>query len=1388
MTLTARWKQITPSDYAWEREALEWIREQLPDHEPYRAWANFEFVALDGSINEVDMLVLTPKACYLVEIKSHPGVMRGDAGTWLWESPDGRRKALDNPRLLADRKAKKLASLLQAQPSSRKSRERIPFINAIVFLSAANLINKLEGPASLGVCTRDDFLREITEVGIGWQHRSVDRPVAKMLARAVEEAGIKESVRTRRVGLYELTELLDESDYFQDWLARHGELGTVRKVRVYLVRNRPQEEAQRLRRAAELECRLLEGIEHPGILKAREYQQHDFGPALIYEHDAEAQRLDHLLRNLGSERLDILQAIDILRQTAEAVRHAHGQKLYHRVLSPQNIYVRDIGDGRFRIQIANWATASRIHSSETQQVSALSHLTYIVREEAGPYVALEAHQGEGDGVQMDVFSLGAIAFHLFTGKKPAESDLALQDRLSRGQGLQVTDELNGASDEMQYLVQYATHPDLSKRMDSVDEFLHVLYALEDELTRPEGQRVHAPTEAHEGETFEGGITVKKRLGRGASSVVFLVEFQGAEYVLKIAASHEHNARLRDEARTLDLLRHQAIVGHHKTLELDGHVALLIDHADKGTLAERIRREGPVQMELLERFGDDLLSALLQLEDKAIFHRDVKPENLGLMTQGSQLHLVLFDFSLAGVSADNISAGTLAYMDPFIRDAGRRRWDDYAERFAAALTLYEMAAGSLPNWASSNGLPPLIEGQLDIDPGVFDPAIRDRMAAFFRKALARDVRQRYANAEEMLRAWRMVFVDAQVQARFVTRHDEDGCSLEEAQFDTQIGLLPLSPQALDALSRRNINTVAELARLSRSKVRVWTGVGSQTRTELSEVIGQLQDRLQTAHPIRQSTLRDVDHASIDRLFSVVMPKPAKSADPLRQKFLTEYLGRLEREPSSIDVAAVHWPTLVSVSAHTGIPTAEVRALQEKVIATWSRSKPFNDLRDEIYEVLNANGGIITAVELAEALLLGRGSLQESPWREQWAQAVARAAVETELSRQSARWILRRVGRRVVLADNATGLGEELADYAEALGQLADECADAFELLSPTRVLERIRAVPAPEASVMLGNARLLRLAAAVSQNAALSSRAELYPIGMKAERALELAQGALLGSRALKVADVQARVQGRYPAAEPLPGRPQLDELVRGLDIGLEWDGQYEHQGENSSRGAYVPPAAGLTSIASTRITRTQFGSVSDGEAPDEAEIQALDRAIRNAIAGRRFLALSVRPARLQQAKAKLLQDYSLVPISFDELLLRHLHALCSGMARPPDWSVVLKADAAPPPSRDWQNLQRLVSRVLPTMAEEILAAAGPVLLTEPGLLARYDLVNTWLNELRQRLAGASHAHALLLLIAADAHLDGAHIDGIAVPRGAGSSEWARIPGVWLEPRSAPVEA
>ena len=106
-----------------------------------------------GSINEVDLLVLTPKGFYLVEIKSRPGIVEGDQGTWTWRG-GGRVQTVDNPLLLANRKAKKLISLLRRQPALQRKTSS-PFLEAHVFLSHEDVDCRVaRGPARPGASPR----------------------------------------------------------------------------------------------------------------------------------------------------------------------------------------------------------------------------------------------------------------------------------------------------------------------------------------------------------------------------------------------------------------------------------------------------------------------------------------------------------------------------------------------------------------------------------------------------------------------------------------------------------------------------------------------------------------------------------------------------------------------------------------------------------------------------------------------------------------------------------------------------------------------------------------------------------------------------------------------------------------------------------------------------------------------------------------------------------------------------------------------------------------------------------------------------------------------------------------------------------------------------------
>src|SRR5690606_7039347 len=110
-------------------------------------------------------------------------------------------------------------------------------------------------------------------------------------------------------------------------------------------------------------------------------------------------------------------------------------------------------------------------------------------------------------------------------------------------------------------------------------------------------------------------------------------------------------------------------------------------------------------------------------------------------------------------------------------------------------------------------------------------------------------------------------------------------------------------------------------------------------------------------------------------------------------------------------------------------------------------------------------------------------------------------------------------------------------------------ELYEVQQPTQ----------PHGCQPFSNERLLNLAAAMSSKAAVSSRQEIYPVGMAAERALRLGIGALSGlgvgenEKGFGVEQIRDRVRTRYPAAEPLPDRPELDALLHKVGLDVRWD-------------------------------------------------------------------------------------------------------------------------------------------------------------------------------------------------------------------------------------------
>jgi serine/threonine protein kinase len=154
-------------------------------------------------------------------------------------------------------------------------------------------------------------------------------------------------------------------------------------------------------------------------------------------------------------------------------------------------------------------------------------------------------------------------------------------------------------------------------------------------------------------------------------------------VFKVALDQEKDARLLAEAKAL-----KEVGGGHivkllaEPRELAGHMVLEIEYAggfraeddrEPVSLGSRLRDQGPLGYDQLERFGNDLFEALDILAARGVRHRDIKPDNLGLFKRSDgSWQLMLFDFSLADAPDQDVHAGTRGYLDPFLGGAGRSR--------------------------------------------------------------------------------------------------------------------------------------------------------------------------------------------------------------------------------------------------------------------------------------------------------------------------------------------------------------------------------------------------------------------------------------------------------------------------------------------------------------------------------------------------------------------------------------------------------------------------------------------------------------------------------------------------------------------------------------------
>jgi serine/threonine protein kinase len=1052
----------------------------MPDAEPYRAWATFSFTAASGRINECDLLIAVPGGLYLVELKGHPGQAVNSSDTWTFREPGGRPLVLRNPLHLTDLKAKELKGRLEWAARRLGIRQRVPFVQPAVFLSASGLECAFDEVQKTLVFGRDDassglpfIWRDLLAKPPSRDALRVTPEFSKQLPRLLAEIGIAASTAHLRYGddWTLAQEVLDAGPTWEDRLAtRSGLVREQGRVRIYLTALQATDEVRgSVERAARREYQVLQGIAHPGIAQALNFQIHQGGPAILFRHDAADLRLDSYLA-VHAERLTPATRLDLVRQLAEAVRYAHSRSLYHRALAARSVYVSAREDGsQPRLRIIDWQSAAR--DFDTSGLSSIqgSSLPGRHSSDAEVYLAPETDAPFADPADLDVFGLGALAYAVLTGEPPAAGRAALLGRLETERGLHPLAVSDGLPQALDALIFAATRADVNERLESAEAFLARL----DQQERAAAE-VQQPAPSVDpltvgiGQDIDGDWTVERLLGTGATARALLLrrmeesedgEVVLREKVLKVALDDDKAARLVAEARALDLVGGGAVVRLLGGPRLLGERTVLdLSYAGERSLGSHLRDEGRLSYHDLERFGSDLFTALDQLAGKGVRHRDLKPDNFGIFHRADRSRqLILFDFSLADVSEKDITVGTRGYLDPFIGTDRRPVYDDQAERYAAAVTLYEMATGVRPVWGDGATAPQLLGDQTpQLAEDLFDPGLREGLTAFFRRALNREVDNRFDTLRRMEDAWRAVFTmaDAVAPASTPATVGLDGETLADtreahaaaATLDTPLEAAGLSPRAVSVAHGLSATTVGELLDIPPYEITRARGAGALIRKELNRRHKQWTAALRRPHdtgtnrpapgPATQGAgsegaarptpgpngaahavpgadtasgpgstgarMPSIDELAAD-LVSTVGPVKAGRSTAAGRRQAAQRLDALRfllGLPNG-DGPAAPWPTQADVARRLGIDPASMSGHRKTAVADWSGRSWMPSLRDLIVQLVEDSGRITTPRAVAAALRARLGAADDTPERTlARALAVVRAAVETELDAANA----------------------------------------------------------------------------------------------------------------------------------------------------------------------------------------------------------------------------------------------------------------------------------------------------------------------------------------------------------------------------------------------------
>ncbi len=265
-------------------------------------------------------------------------------------------------------------------------------------------------------------------------------------------------------------------------------------------------------------------------------------------------------------------------------------------------------------------------------------------------------------------------------------------------------------------------------------------------------------ENYVGKRLDGRYEIMEVIGVGGMAVVYKA-FDNIDHrivavkILKneYLANEDFKRRFRNESKAIAVLSHPNIVKVYDVSFGDAIQYIVMEHIEGITLKEYINQQGVVNPREAIYFITQILRALKHAHDKGIVHRDIKPQNILLIADGT---IKVTDFGIARISENATrtmtdgAIGSVHYISP--EQAKGSITDSRTDLYSAGVILYEMLTGKLPFQSDNAVSVALMQLQNDpIRPREINPSIPQGLEEIIIRAMQKSPIDRYQSANEMI---------------------------------------------------------------------------------------------------------------------------------------------------------------------------------------------------------------------------------------------------------------------------------------------------------------------------------------------------------------------------------------------------------------------------------------------------------------------------------------------------------------------------------------------------------------------------------------------------------------------------------------------------------------